>query len=84
MANVAGPAGVGCVCEAVQQGLRPLVLRKRHHRSRTYWSLSLPISGRVSMSRLPSSPDRLGRGRTEVKELILRRADGTIEHKRAW
>jgi len=32
----------------------------------------------------PFEPDRLRRARTEVKELILVRADGTIERKRAW
>ena len=32
----------------------------------------------------PFEPDRLRRAKTEVKQLILVRADGTIEHKRAW
>ena len=32
----------------------------------------------------PFEPDRLRRARTEVKELIIVRADGTIERKRAW
>ena len=32
----------------------------------------------------PFEPDRVRRARTEVKELILVRADGTIERKRAW
>ncbi len=32
----------------------------------------------------PFEPDRVRRTRTEVKELIIVRADGTIEHKRAW
>ena len=32
----------------------------------------------------PFEPDRLRRARTEVKELIIVRADGTLEHKRAW
>ena len=32
----------------------------------------------------PFEPDRLRRSETEVKELILIRADGSIEHKRAW
>ena len=32
----------------------------------------------------PFEPDRVRRTRTEVKELILVRADGTIERKRAW
>ena len=31
----------------------------------------------------PFEPDRLRRAKTEVKQLILVRADGTIEHKRA-
>ncbi len=31
----------------------------------------------------PFEPDRLRRAKTEVKELILVRADGTIEHKQA-
>ncbi len=32
----------------------------------------------------PFDPDRLRSSRTEVKDLILIHADGTIEHKRAW
>ncbi len=32
----------------------------------------------------PFEPDRIRRTQTEVKELILVRADGSIEHKRAW
>lgn len=32
----------------------------------------------------PFEPDRVRRAKTEVKKLILVRADGTIEHKRAW
>ncbi len=32
----------------------------------------------------PFDPDRLRSAETEVKELILVRADGSIEHKRAW
>ncbi len=32
----------------------------------------------------PFEPDRVRRTRTEVKELIIVRADGTIERKRAW
>ncbi len=32
----------------------------------------------------PFEPDRVRRARTEVKELIIVRADGTIERKRAW
>jgi len=32
----------------------------------------------------PFEPDRLRRAKTEVKQLILVRADGTIQHKRAW
>ncbi len=32
----------------------------------------------------PFEPDRLRLSKTEVKELILVRADGTVEHKRAW
>lgn len=32
----------------------------------------------------PFEPDRVRRTRTEVKELIIVRADGSIERKRAW
>ncbi len=32
----------------------------------------------------PFEPDRIRRTQTEVKDLILVRADGSIEHKRAW
>ena len=32
----------------------------------------------------PFDPDRVRSSRTEVKELILVRADGSIESKRAW
>jgi len=32
----------------------------------------------------PFEPDRIRRTQTEVKEIIIVRADGTIEHKRAW
>ena len=32
----------------------------------------------------PFDPDRLRLSKTEVKELIFVRADGSIEHKQAW
>ena len=32
----------------------------------------------------PFDPDRLRRSKPEVKQLILVRADGTVEHNRAW
>ncbi len=32
----------------------------------------------------PFDPDRMRSSRTEVKDLILIHADGTVEHKRAW
>ena len=44
----------------------------------------IPCQSETEYEPDPFEPDRLRRSKTEVKRLLLIRADGTIEQKRAW
>ena len=44
----------------------------------------IPYQSETEYEPDPFEPDRLRRAKTEVKRLLLVRADGTIEQKRSW
>ena len=45
---------------------------------------ALPYRSETEYDPDPFEPERMRSSQTEIKELVLVRADGTIEHKRAW
>ena len=44
----------------------------------------IPYQSETEYEPDPFEPDRVRRAKTEVKRLLLVRADGTIEEKRTW